>query len=270
MCGIAGKIDFGGRVDTQLLHRMCAVLEHRGPDSRGIFVDDGVGLGVQRLAIIDVAGGSQPIFNEDHTLAVVLNGEIYNFEELRKQLVRSGHRFSSHGDTEVLVHLYEDYGPEMVGHLHGMFAFAIWDARNRQRVLRTRPGRQEAFLLARDGNRFWFASEIRALLEDPEVDRTIDLSALTAYLAYQYVPHPLSAFESIHKLPPACTLTVSEVGHHLERYWTLDYSQKLTDVPVAELEQSLWGELKEATGRRLMSEVPLGAFLSGGIDVQVL
>jgi asparagine synthase (glutamine-hydrolysing) len=266
MCGIAGKIDFGGRVDSQLLHRMCAVLEHRGPDSRGVFVGDGVGLGVQRLAIIDVAGGSQPIFNEDRTLAVVLNGEIYNFEELRKQLVRSGHRFSSHADTEVLVHLYEDYGHEMVRHLHGMFAFAIWDARNRKLFCaRDRVGKKP-FFWARDGNRFWFASEIRALLEDTEIDRSIDHSALTAYLAYQYVPHPLSAFESIHKLPPACTLTVSEEGHHLERYWSLDYSQKLTGVPMAELEQRLWEELKEATRRRLMSEVPLGAFLSGGID----
>jgi asparagine synthase (glutamine-hydrolysing) len=266
MCGIAGKIDFGGRVDAQLLHRMCAVMEHRGPDSRGVFVDDGVGLGVQRLAIIDVVGGSQPIFNEDRTVAVVLNGEIYNFEQLRKRLVSSGHSFSSHADTEVLVHLYEDYGPEMVTHLHGMFAFAIWDAPKRQLFCaRDRVGKKPLFW-SQSGNRFWFASEIRALLEDKEVDRSIDLSALTAYLAYQYVPHPLSALEAIHKLPPACTLTVGEDGPHIERYWSLDYSQKLTDVSVTELEQRLWGELKEATRRRLTSEVPLGAFLSGGVD----
>src|SRR5947209_4866097 len=126
MCGIAGIVDFDGRVEGALLDRMCAVMEHRGPDSRGVFVENGVGLGVQRLAIIDVAGGDQPIFNEDRSIAVVLNGEIYNYAELREQLIRNGHRFSSRSDTEVLVHLYEDRGADMVSDLHGMFAFAIW------------------------------------------------------------------------------------------------------------------------------------------------
>ena len=245
---------------------MCDVIEHRGPDSRGVFVDGGVGLGVQRLAIIDVAGGDQPIFNEDQSLVVVQNGEIYNFEQLRDQLIRRGHRFSSHADTEVLVHLYEDHGQEMVKYLRGMYAFAIWDRRRRRLFCgRDRIGKKPLFW-ARLGSRVWFASEIRALLQDVELDREIDLSALRAYLAYQYVPHPLSAFTAIRKLPPASTLTVTEDGEHLDRYWSLDYSQQGADVPSGELEERLWTEIKEATRIRLMSEVPLGAFLSGGID----
>jgi asparagine synthase (glutamine-hydrolysing) len=266
MCGIAGKIDFEGPVDSALLHRMCAVMEHRGPDSRGVFVENGVGLGVQRLAIIDVAGGQQPIFNEDRSIAVVLNGEIYNFRHLREQLIKRGHRFSSHADTEVLVHLYEDHGEEMVEHLRGMFAFAIWDERRRRLFCaRDRVGKKPLFW-ARRGKRVWFASELGALLEDPELDRGIDHTALAAYLALQYVPHPLSAFTAIRKLPPACTLVISEAGEWTTRYWSLDYSQKLTGLPVGDLEERLWGEIREATRIRLMSEVPLGAFLSGGID----
>jgi asparagine synthase (glutamine-hydrolysing) len=266
MCGIAGKIDFGGPVDVSLLHRMCSVMEHRGPDSRGVFVENGVGLGIQRLAIIDVAGGDQPIFNEDRTIAVVLNGEIYNFEQLRGELTRRGHRFSSHSDTEVLVHLYEDHGEDMVRHLRGMFAFALWDRRMRRLFCaRDRVGKKPLFW-ARRGNRIWFASEIRALLQDPELDRSIDESALAAYLALHYVPHPLSAFKAIRKLPPASTLTVTEAGDRVDRYWSLDYAQKLTGVPVAELEERLWALIRDATRVRLMSEVPLGAFLSGGID----
>jgi asparagine synthase (glutamine-hydrolysing) len=266
MCGIAGKIDFDGAVDSGLLHRMCAVMEHRGPDSRGVFVENGVGLGVQRLAIIDVAGGNQPIFNEDRTVAVVLNGEIYNFEQLRERLIRGGHRFSSRADTEVLVHLYEEYGEEMVTHLRGMFAFAIWDRRRRQLFCaRDRVGKKPLFW-ARRGRQFWFASEVRALLQDQEIDREVDHSALMAYLAYRYVPHPLSAFSGIQKLPPASTLTVTERGERIGRYWSLDYSNKLSDVRAEELEERLWAHIQEATRVRLMSEVPLGAFLSGGID----
>ncbi|HKP91735.1 MAG TPA: asparagine synthase (glutamine-hydrolyzing) [Thermoleophilaceae bacterium] len=266
MCGIAGKIDFRGPVDEALLHRMCAAIEHRGPDSRGVFVDAGVGLGIQRLAIIDVEGGDQPIFNEDRTLAVVMNGEIYNFPELRSELIRRGHRFSSRSDTEVLVHLYEEHGEQMVGHLRGMFAFAIWDQRRRRLFCaRDRVGKKPLFW-ARDGACVWFASEIRALLEDPALGREVDLEAIGTFLALQYVPHPMSAFKGIRKLPPASTLVIDEHGEEIRRYWTLDRSEQLDDVPVPELEERLWEEIREATRIRLMSEVPLGAFLSGGID----
>jgi len=266
MCGIAGKINFAGPVDVALLHRMCAAMTHRGPDSRGVWVDDGVGFGMQRLAIIDVAGGEQPIFNEDGTIALVMNGEIYNFPELRAELRKRGHRFSSGVDTEVIVHLYEDCGKDLVHHLRGMFAFALWDGRQRKLFCaRDRVGKKP-LLWARNGSRVWFASEIRALLEDDEIDRGIDLAAIDAFLAYQYVPHPLSAFYEIRKLPPASTLMVTEHDETIEKYWALDYSRKLDKSPRAELEEQLRAHIREATRIRLMSEVPLGAFLSGGID----
>jgi asparagine synthase (glutamine-hydrolysing) len=266
MCGIAGKVDFAGQVAEDLVHRMCAAIEHRGPDSRGVFLEDGVGLGVQRLAIIDVAGGDQPIYNEDGSIVVVQNGEIYNYEELREQLIARGHRFSTHADTEVLVHLYEDYGEEMVPHLRGMFAFAIWDRKRRRLfVARDRVGKKPLFW-ARSGSRVWFASELRALLQDSELDRAVDPLAIAAYLAYRYVPHPLSALQSIRKLPPASTLTVTESGEEIARYWQLDYTPTLDGVSEADLEAELWRHIKDATRVRLMSEVPLGAFLSGGID----
>jgi asparagine synthase (glutamine-hydrolysing) len=266
MCGIAGKLDFGGTVDEELIHGMCAAIEHRGPDSRGVYAHQGVGLGAQRLAIIDVAGGQQPIFNEDGSLACVMNGEIYNYQDLRRRLRASGHRLASEVDTEVLVHLYEDYGSRMVEHLRGMFAFAIWDDRRRCLFCaRDRVGKKPLFW-ARRGSKVWFASEIGALLVDPDLDTAVDHTAIAAYLALQYVPHPRSAFEAIQKLPPASTLTVTESGERIEKYWALDYSKKQVGVPDAELEEQLREHIRDATRVRLMSEVPLGAFLSGGID----
>ena len=266
MCGIAGKINFDGRVDEEVIRRMCAVIEHRGPDSRGIHLEDGVGLGVQRLAIIDVAHGDQPIFNEMGTVAVVLNGEIYNHVELREELVARGHRFATNADTEVIVHLYEELGPDLVQRLRGMFAFAVWDRPNQRLLLaRDRVGKKPLFW-SRRGGRFWFGSEIRCLLEDGEVGREVDLEALDAYLGLQYVPHPLSIFKGINKLPPASTLVVTRDGAQTRRYWSLDYTQKISGVPLPDLEERLRELIREATRIRLMSEVPLGAFLSGGID----
>jgi asparagine synthase (glutamine-hydrolysing) len=265
MCGIAGKIDFDGVVDEAVLRRMCGVMEHRGPDSLGIYARDGAGLGIRRLAIIDVAGGDQPIFNEDGTVVAVANAEIYNYQSLRDDLLARGHRFSTKSDVEVLVHLYEELGDELVHRLRGMYAFAIWDVRARRLLCaRDRVGKKPLFW-TRNGNTVSFGSEIRALLEDPEIDRSVDHTAIAAYLTLQYVPHPLSAFEKIEKLPPASTLTVTPEGATIQRYWALDYSKK-ADVAVDELAEQLRGHIREATSIRLMSEVPLGAFLSGGID----
>lgn len=266
MCGIAGKVDFGGPVDGALIHRMCRSLEHRGPDARGVMLGDGVGLGVQRLAVIDVAGGDQPIYNEDRSVAVVLNGEIYNHAELRAALIERGHRFRTRADTEVLVHLYEEHGERLVEHLRGMFAFAIWDERRRRLLLaRDRVGKKPLFW-SRAGGRIWFASEISALLQDPEIPRDIDMAAINAYLALQYVPHPLCAFRAIRKLPPATTMSVSADGERCRRYWALDYRDRLDGVSEQELAEMLRERLWEATRVRLVSEVPLGAFLSGGVD----
>lgn len=266
MCGIAGIVDLERPPQEPLLTRMCAVIEHRGPDGRGTFLDRSVALGIQRLAIIDVDGGDQPIFNEDESIAVVMNGEIYNHELLRRDLEASGHSFRTRADTEVLVHLYEEHGDRLVEHLRGMFAFALWDARG-QRLLcaRDRVGKKP-FFFTRRGSRFSFASEVRSLLQDPELRREVDPQAIDAYLAFQYVPHPLSAFRGVSKLPPACTLVVEQGREEIKRYWTLEYSPKSSGVPRAELEERLWELLREATRIRLMSEVPLGAFLSGGID----
>jgi asparagine synthase (glutamine-hydrolysing) len=266
MCGIAGTVDLDGPVDEGALRRMCDAMVHRGPDARGIHVEPGVGLGSQRLAIIDVAGGDQPIFNEDGTVAVVLNGEIYNFPELRADLERRGHRFATRSDTEVLVHLYEDHGRDLVDHLRGMFAFALWDRRRRTLLLgRDRVGKKPLFYHRR-GRRLTFASELAALIEDPEVPREPDPAAIDAYLALQYVPDPLCAFAGVRKLPPASVLTFDETGVDVSEYWRLRYEPKLAGVPEPEIHERLRAELAEATRIRLISEVPLGAFLSGGID----
>ena len=266
MCGIAGIVDFAHGTDPDVLERMCRAMEHRGPDSRGIHLDGPVGLGAQRLAIIDVNGGDQPVLNEDGSIAVVLNGEIYNHRELRDDLIARGHTFSSHVDTEVIAHLYEEHGAGLVSHLRGMFAFAVWDRSRRRLVLaRDRAGKKPLFW-ARHGGTFWFASELRALLEGVTLRREVDMRAVEAYLALQYVPHPLSIFKGVHKLPPASTLVLDETGEAVDRYWHLDYSTQLTGTPIQDLEEQLRTLLNEATRLRLMSEVPLGALLSGGVD----
>jgi asparagine synthase (glutamine-hydrolysing) len=266
MCGIAGKIDFGGAVERHVVERMCAVIEHRGPDSRGVRMEDGACIGAQRLAIIDIAHGDQPVTNEDGSVIAALNGEIYNFEELRDRLVSAGHSFRSHVDTEVLAHLYEEHGERMVDHLRGMFAFAIWDVRRRRLLLaRDRAGKKPLFW-ARRGDRVWFGSELRALLADPELRPEVDPRAIDAYLALQYVPHPLSAFKGVEKLAPATSLSITRAGEQSDRYWSLDHGRKLDGVSFEEACERVRAAVSEATRIRLMSEVPLGAFLSGGVD----
>ena len=266
MCGIVGKVDFAGPVASSVIEAMSAAITHRGPDSCGVWCGDCVALGMRRLAIIDVSGGDQPIFNEDGSVAVVLNGEIYNFAALRADLIKRGHRFSTECDTEVLVHLYEEYGERLVQHLRGMFAFAIWDRRKRLLLLaRDRVGKKPLFV-ARRGSKIWFASEMMALLQDPEVSRMPDPRAIASYLTFQYVPHPLSAFAGVEKLPPASTLVITADGASERRYWELDYADSDMPATQEELAERLRDLIWEATRIRLMSEVPLGAFLSGGID----
>lgn len=266
VCGIAGKVCLREPVDSNLLARMCEVVEHRGPDARGTFLDNGVGIGVQRLAIIDLETGDQPIFNEDGTVVVVLNGEIYNYRELREELSAAGHRLSTRSDTEVIVHLYEDLGDDCVDRLRGMFAFALWD-RTRRRLLlaRDRVGKKPLFYAVRDST-LWFASEAKSILQDPEIPRDVDLDAIDSYLQYQYVPHPKSAFSALRKLPPAHVLTWQGGRAEFRRYWKLSYSPDEQYPSEAEMHESIREELLEATRLRLRSDVPLGAFLSGGID----
>src|SRR4051794_644976 len=224
MCGIAGQLRPRGQaVDLERIARMCAGLEHRGPDSRGIFHDGRVGLGIQRLRIIDLDTGEQPIYSEDRSVVVVLNGEIYNYRELRRELRARGHQFATRGDTEVIVHLYEEHGVDCVRHLHGMFAFALWD-RSRQQLLlaRDRVGKKPLLYALRDGV-LSFASELSALLANDEIPREVDFTAVDRYLAFGYVPSPLTAIRGVRKLPPAHTLVMRDGRVTLRRYWQLDY-----------------------------------------------
>jgi asparagine synthase (glutamine-hydrolysing) len=268
MCGIAGKLTSptGGAMDPRLLERMCVALEHRGPDSRGTFVEGPVGLGIQRLRVMDLATGDQPIYNEDRSVVVVLNGEIYNFKELRDDLVRRGHTFSTKGDTETIVHAYEEYGLDCVRHLHGMFAFALWDKRRRRLLIaRDRIGKKPLFYSIGPSG-LSFASELRSLIQDPAIARDVDPGAVDCFLAYGYVPAPYSIFSSVSKLPPAHTLVMENGRAALERYWQLDYSQKVSVSDPRELHEPILDAIRVATRKRLVSDVPLGAFLSGGID----
>jgi asparagine synthase (glutamine-hydrolysing) len=268
MCGIVGKVMAPrcGPVDRELLERMCIALEHRGPDSRGLFQEREAGLGIQRLRVVDLVTGDQPIRNEDGSVAVVLNGEIYNFQELRDDLQRRGHRFATQGDTEVIVHLYEEHGTDCVRYLQGMFGLALWDGRRHRLLLaRDRLGKKPLYY-ARGPEGLTFASELRALLEDRTVPRELDTRALDAFLAYGYVPAPLSIFAGVSKLPPAHTLVLEGGEITLDRYWRLDYSRKLDVKDPRELHEPLREHLRAATRRRLIADVPLGAFLSGGID----
>ena len=265
MCGIAGKVSAADPVDRHLLERMCSAVEHRGPDSRGVYIQDGVGLGVQRLRVIDLVTGDQPIYNEDRSIVVVQNGEIYNYQRLRSELEQRGHAFATRTDTEVIVHLYEERGVDCVRSLRGMFAFALWDARRQQLLLaRDRLGKKPLFY-AMKGDTLWFASEARAILEDPVIERDVDFDAVDSFLQLQYVPHPSSAFAALRKLPPAHTLFWHEGQIRIDRYWRLSYrSGGIIDQH--EAHERLREALLEATSLRLRSDVPLGAFLSGGVD----
>jgi asparagine synthase (glutamine-hydrolysing) len=273
MCGIAGLATIrGGPVPSPaFLQRMCQVMTHRGPDDEGFVVRDGVGLAMRRLEIIDPQGGRQPIHNEDETIWIVFNGEIYNYPDLQAELRTRGHRFYTRCDTEVVVHAYEEWGRACVEHLNGMFAFAIWD-QNTQTVFiaRDRVGIKPLYYAAH-GGRLSFASELKALLIDPSIPRQIDPAALTQYLALEYVPSPRSIFSDISKLPPGHTLVWNRLtgDHHVRSYWDVDLAASETNGPRKTLDEEadqLRSVLKAAVRRELISDVPLGVFLSGGID----
>jgi asparagine synthase (glutamine-hydrolysing) len=266
VCGIVGQVrPSGDQAERELLERMCAGLEHRGPDVRGIALHGRAGLGIQRLRVVDLATGDQPIHNENGSVAVVLNGEIYNYRELREELIAHGHRFASAGDTEVIAHLYEEHGVDCVKRLHGMFAFALWDTRHQRLLIaRDRVGKKPLYYALHEGT-LSFASELGALLQDPGIPRDVNRAAIDRYLAFGYVPTPMSAYGAVRKLPPAHTLVLADGEVRLRRYWQLDYGSKL-DLSPAELGERIRAELRSAVRRRLIADVPIGAFLSGGID----
>jgi asparagine synthase (glutamine-hydrolysing) len=268
MCGICGKVYFDPTrsVAPQELERMAATMAHRGPDGEGVWSAGNVGLAHRRLSIIDlrtVAG--QPMSNEDGSIWVTFNGEIYNFRTLRTELERCGHKFRTQSDTEVIVHAYEEYGRECLSHFRGMFAFALWDAHTRTLLLaRDRVGKKPLFY-ALGSDRLVFGSEIKAILADGSVPIAPDPVALDHYLALRYIPAPLTALRGIHKLPAGHWLVWRDGRLEIGRYWKLHYTPK-HQVPIADAVAELRRHFAEAVRLRLVSDVPLGAFLSGGID----
>jgi asparagine synthase (glutamine-hydrolysing) len=274
MCGITGFVDFWDSSKTrvederaQILENMCRVIRHRGPDDQGVMLNRGVALGMRRLSIIDLAGGHQPISNEDGAVTVVFNGEIYNYRELQPDLESRGHRFATSSDTEAIVHSYEEYGPSCVNRLRGMFAFAIWDDREKKLfIARDRVGKKPLYYSVTRTGTLVFGSELKSLLQHPEVGRDIDPQALDAYFSLGYVPDPLSIFQNIEKLPPGHHLTFTNGRLSVERYWDFSYETNGNGHRQSDYLEELRALLDEAVKIRLVSDVPLGAFLSGGID----
>ena len=267
MCGITGYIykDPIECADESMLKKMCDVIRHRGPDEWGRYENGPVGIGMRRLSIIDLASGTQPIHNEDSTIWIVFNGEIYNHKDLRADLEKRGHKFYTNSDTETIVHLYEQYGENCVDRLRGMFAFAIWD------------GNAETLFLARDrlgikplhyyddGKKFIFGSEIKSVLAAADIHTEVRMPSIVNYLAYGYVPDPDTMFEGIKKLPPGYVLVYRKGTIRLKQYWDVEFNYGKLQPEEFYIERIL-ELLNEAVRIRLMSEVPLGAFLSGGTD----
>ena len=271
MCGICGIVEKKDQApDPALLQRMARTLRHRGPDDEGYEIRGRAGLGFQRLSIIDLAGGHQPMTNEDGRYWIVFNGEIYNFASLQAELEQNGrHRFKTRCDTEVILHAYEQWGENCVGRLRGMFAFAIWDSRDQTLFMARDRFGKKPLVYADLPDAFLFGSSIRALLPHPGVSRDIDYTALELYLSYQYIPSPWTIFRSIRKLPPAHALTFKNGSVTVQRYWEPRFDAK-TSLSFPDAAQAMRLKLKEATQLRMVADVPLGAFLSGGMDSSVV
>lgn len=269
MCGILGIIQ-GYReqsADKRTARAMAAAMAHRGPDDEGFYYRGSVVLGMRRLAIIDLPGGHQPISNEDGTIWVVFNGEIYNFAMLRQDLEARGHQFRTQSDTEVIVHLYEELGDGLLEHLNGMFAFALWDeTKQRLLIARDRMGEKPLYYSELPDHTFAFASELKALLQHPRIERRVDLRALRKYLTYEFVPSPYSIIEGVRKLPPAHKLVWQRSGWRTERYWSLSYARPKLKISAIEAAEEVRVRLGEAVRQRLVADVPVGILLSGGVD----
>ncbi len=271
MCGIAGFIsrDRGASLEPReaLLDRMCRIIAYRGPDEQGMVVRGRAALGMRRLSIIDLEGGQQPIYTEDGNLAIVFNGEIYNFQELRAELEGLGHRFRSKSDTEVVVHAFEEYGIDCLEKLRGMFAFAIWNFREETLfIARDRVGKKPLFFYQIPNGDFVFGSELKTLLVHGGVTRTIDKSALDAYLTFGYVPEEFCIFEGVSKLPPGHYLVLKNGDASVRQYWDFKFDADEPEQSEEYYVRTLREKLEDAVRVRMISDVPLGAFLSGGVD----
>ncbi len=270
MCGICGVFNRnGGQIDPYALDRMIETIRHRGPDGDGKFVDGELGLGHRRLSIIDIGGGAQPIGNEDGSLQLVYNGELYNYIELRQELEGFGHRFRTRSDTEVVVHAYEQWGPDCVKRFNGIFGFAIWDRTKRELFLARDHLGVKPLYYVEVGDTLFFASEIKALVRNAECPRDVDIEALEQLLTFRAVPSPKTLFKGIFKLPPGHWMRVSRTGALTQRYWTWipELRKKWSEPELVEEYQSL---LDDAVRLQMRSDVPLGLFLSSGIDSGVL
>jgi len=266
MCGICGIFDRSGSpVDGRILERMTRILAHRGPDGEGFLVDGEVGLGHRRLSIIDVEGGAQPISNENGELQVILNGEIYNFIELRKELEAAGHKFKTRSDTEVIVHAYEQWGKNCVRRLNGMFAFALWNSIQHELFLARDHLGIKPLYYSELGKRIFFASEIKALLQEPKIPREVDVEALAELFTFRYVPAPKTLFKGIFKLPPGHLMYITRKSMTIERFWNWVPHHR-TNWREGELIEEYQMLLEDAIRLQLRSDVPLGLFLSSGID----
>lgn len=267
MCGITGWINLKKDKsinDRAILHEMCERMKHRGPDSEGLWNEDTVALGMRRLSIIDLATGEQPVYNEDKSVVVVMNGELYNFREVRADLEEHGHKFETHSDTEILPHLYEEFGDAMLDQINGMFAFALWDKlRERMLIARDRFGEKPLYYGVFDGT-LVFGSELKVLLANPLVKTELNLDAVRQFLSFDYVPAPASIYKNIFKLPAAHCLTVENGKVSTKRYWNLTWEKSESDFDSKT--EELRTLLADAVRMRLVSDVPLGILLSGGID----
>lgn len=266
MCGICGIYTFKGEpVDRELLDKMTTIMKHRGPDGTGRYVSEGIGLGHRRLSIIDIEGGSQPITNEDGSILIIFNGEIYNFIELGDELRGSGHKFKTRSDTEVIIHGYEEWGVDCVNHFNGIFAFAIWDANLRRLFLaRDHLGVKPLYYVLLK-NRLLFASEIKSLLQDSECPREVDINSLGQLFTFRYVPSPSTLFKDIKKLPPAHWMLCDSRGVEIRRYWNW-IPQIRTSFNEDKLIETYQHLLEDSIKLQLRSDVPVGLFLSSGID----
>jgi len=266
MCGIVGIFHRSGSpIDRELLHRMTGIIRHRGPDGEGCFMGPGVGISMRRLSIIDLEGGSQPLSNESGSLQIVFNGEIYNYIELRQELLLHGHQFKTQSDTEVIVHAYEQWGLDCVNRLNGMFAFALWDSQKRELLLaRDHLGIKPLYYVEL-GDRILFASEIKAILEDSQCPREVDLRALGQLFSLRYVPSANTLFRGIKKLPAGHRMILSASGPRIERFWTTKPALNSAKDEAALIEE--YQELlQDAVRIQMRSDVPVGLFLSSGVD----
>ena len=266
MCGITGIFYKDGQgIDSSILKKMTQSLIHRGPDEEGFYIEGNIGFGHRRLSIIDLSTGQQPLCNEDGNIWITFNGEIYNYMALKKELENKGHVFKTNSDTETIVHAYEEWGVNCLKKFRGMFAFALWDKNKKQLVIaRDRVGKKPLYYFM-DNNRFVFASEIKAILDHPNIPKEIDLTALSDYLSLLYVPSPKSIFKSIKKLPAAHYAIITQDSFMLDSYWDISFEPHPFENE-EEMMEGLIDTLEEATRIRMISEVPLGAFLSGGVD----